>query len=165
MTKFSERYESIKKEEIKELRNALESVGGAVLFSAESEPIITCEFDWVVSNYRITSAEIVDDEIWLHGYDSEDKNVVVNEIHVENVAYGHLQYVTEEVIKARGCEVTFTFTSCITIKGETYEEIRKIWENMQLYSEEALSCGADFGDTIDSIDTHTFEDVTDKLWP
>lgn len=59
--------------------------------------------------------------------------------------------------------VRITFRSEVYLEGDNLEEIRKEWENLDLYSEDALKHGADFVELVSADDDDTGDDLVDKF--
>ena len=60
-------------------------------------------------------------------------------------------------------EVRITFRSEVYIKGETLDEIRNKWQELPLYSGEALEdASAEFIEVVSVEDAETYEDLMPK---
>lgn len=164
MTTIKERYEAVRKDEIRELKNALESVGGKFYFTDEEmefqhggeEPVIACN---ISKDFSIISAEIISDgNVQLNGYDLNGHGETIS-ITPNDVKYGDLQTVTDAIVNNREKRVNFHFTAVISITGKNYEEIEAKWEQLQIFSDAALRYGADFCDTTYVEDGYTYQEL------
>lgn len=60
-------------------------------------------------------------------------------------------------------EVRVKFTADVYIEGNSIEDIKNKWEGMDLFSEEAKSHGAEFGEVLIVDDAETYEDLMEKF--
>ena len=109
MGNFTARYEAIKQEEIQELREKLNEVGGEYHFGNDyipsngeacggDPPIIACNCGDHPADYTILAICLSsEDNIKMIGYPTEGWEEP-QEINLEDVEYGHLQYVTASII-------------------------------------------------------------------
>lgn len=62
-------------------------------------------------------------------------------------------------------ELRITFRSEVYLKGDTIEEIKQKWEELPLFSADALEVAyADYVDLISVEDAETSDDLTDKFY-
>lgn len=63
-----------------------------------------------------------------------------------------------------GTQVKISFRANVTITGDTIDEIRRKWESLELFSDEALNeCGAEFVEVV-SVEDENFEDLIDEFY-
>ena len=55
--------------------------------------------------------------------------------------------------------VRIKFSADLYIDGDTIEEVRKKWESMPLFSQDAEKCGVEYSETLLVEDADTFEDL------
>ena len=60
-------------------------------------------------------------------------------------------------------EVRIKFTADAYFEGESIEEIKNQWEGLNLFSEEAKSHGAEFGEVLIVDDAETYEDLMERF--
>ena len=57
-------------------------------------------------------------------------------------------------------QVKIKFSADLTITGCDIEEVKRKWENMPLWSEEAKECCAEYSETLLVEDADTYDDLT-----
>lgn len=61
-------------------------------------------------------------------------------------------------------EARITFRAEVFIKGKNLDEIEQKWEDMPLFSADALECGANYVELDTVEDASTCEDLTSKFY-
>lgn len=60
-------------------------------------------------------------------------------------------------------KVRITFRSEVYLEGDNLDDIRKEWENLDLYSEDALKHSADFVELVSADDEDSGNDLVDMF--
>lgn len=56
-------------------------------------------------------------------------------------------------------EARITFSASVIIDGNSIDEINEKWVNMDLFSKEAKSNYAEFGDVLEVVDADTYDTI------
>jgi len=59
--------------------------------------------------------------------------------------------------------VRFKFDADIVIEGDNMTEVRENWEQLPLFTQNAVDCGVEFGEIILIEDADTYEDLTHEF--
>ena len=59
--------------------------------------------------------------------------------------------------------VRFKFDADIVIEGDNMTEVRENWEQLPLFTQNAVDCGVEFGEIILIEDADTYEDLVHEF--
>jgi len=59
--------------------------------------------------------------------------------------------------------VRFKFDADIVIEGNNMTEVRENWEQLPLFTQNAVDCGVEFGEVILIEDADTYEDLSHEF--
>ena len=62
-------------------------------------------------------------------------------------------------------EVKITFTSCVVIKCKDIKEAKEKWEELELYSNEAIKMGADYDgiNSVERVDDGSYKNLENEF--
>ena len=122
--------------------------------------------------YQVSVDVIMNKYIEVEANSDEEAVNKVNDMFANNpydYTNNFSHYVGHEVISAEEIEpepepvrVRIKFSADIAIKAENLAEAKRKWENMPLWSEEALNSGADFCEELLIEDAETYDDLQQK---
>lgn len=93
-------YQEIKQREIAELKEAVMKAGGEVEFKEDEEPIVMVNFDDYAphpADVIITRVRLKDGKLLIDGFETYESRKYEKPIEVNDIAYGHLDFITQEI--------------------------------------------------------------------